>query len=98
LDDGETIVASIYHRFWLAGRGWAQARELESGDRLRMLGGIASIVRVDDGETVPVFNLDVAQNHSYFVGERDALVHDNTLPNARAPRFDAESKRAGTTP
>ena len=87
-DNGDTVVASTYHRFWCAGRGWAMARELKIGDLLRTLGGTSKVVSLEIGETVPVFNLDVAGSHTYFVGERDALVHDNTLPELREKGFD----------
>ena len=32
LSDGESVVCSVYHRFWRANLGWAQARELKPGD------------------------------------------------------------------
>lgn len=89
LDNGETIAASIYHRFWRAGQGWAQARHLKEGDALRSLGGIARVVSISDCGSVPVFNLDVARSRTYFVGTHDVLVHDNTLPEARIKPFDA---------
>ncbi|MDR3637558.1 MAG: polymorphic toxin-type HINT domain-containing protein, partial [Isosphaeraceae bacterium] len=102
LDTGETIVPSIYHRFWRAGQGWAQARELKSGDVVRTLGGRARVTAVEPGATEPVFNLDVASGHTFFVGQSDALVHDNTLPQAHLRPFDAEpplgaTAAAGTT-
>src|SRR5262249_29119049 len=37
LDNGETLRASPYHRFWRAGLGWAMARELKEGELLRTL-------------------------------------------------------------
>ncbi len=89
LDNGETIVASIYHRFWRAGLGWAMARELKEGDALRTLGGRAKVVSASPGEVLPVFNLDVAGSRTFFVGEHDALVHDNTPPDPRLKPFDA---------
>ena len=89
LDSGEVVVASTYHRFWLAGRGWRMARELAAGDALRTLGGPARIASISPGRVEPVFNLDVDRDHTYFVGRGDALVHDNTLPEAHAPLFDA---------
>jgi hypothetical protein len=92
LDNGETLTASIYHRFWRAGRGWALARDLKSGDTLRTLGGVARVTSAPSGPVVPVFNLDVAQAHSFFVGENDALVHDNTLPDPHQKPFDLPSK------
>ncbi len=84
------VLATIgYHRVWRAGRGWAQARELERGDRLRTLDGVVTVVAIEKGEEAPVFNLDVAEDHTYFVGEKATLVHDNTLPPIIPPRpFD----------
>ena len=36
-----------------------------------------------------MFNLDVAGTRTFFVGTRDMLVHDNTLPAPQAQAFDA---------
>jgi hypothetical protein len=88
-DNGEKVTASIYHRFYRAGKGWAQARELEPGDLVRTLGGLARVVAADRTGPVPVYNLDVAATRTYFVGGYDLLVHDNTLPDPRAVLFDA---------
>ena len=38
----------------------------------------------------PLYNLDVAESRSFFVGDHGALVHDNTLPASRTAPFDAE--------
>lgn len=80
IDNGDAVVASRFHRFWLAGRGWAMARDLKSGDVLRTLGGPARITSVEQAPVQPVFNLDIAQSRTYFVGTSAMLVHDNTLP------------------
>ena len=88
LSDDEILVASIYHRFWRSGKGWAQARELQTGDVLRSLASTVHVVSVEPGSVEPLFNLDVAQNRSFFVGNGNVLVHDNTLPPARHDRFD----------
>lgn len=90
LDSGETIVTIPYHRFWLAGRGWATARTLKPGDALRTLGGRARIVAISDGVVLPVYNLDVARSRTFFVGRTDALVHDNTPPDPHQKPFDAD--------
>jgi hypothetical protein len=89
LSDDEIVLASIYHRFWRAGVGWAQARELKSGDVLRTLGKTIQVVSVEPGDIEPLFNLDVAQNRSFFAGNSNVLVHDNTLPPVRLTPFDA---------
>jgi hypothetical protein len=88
LDNGETLGASAYHRFWRAGLGWAMARELKEGDLLRTLGGLARVVSASAGPTEPLFNLDVDGGRTFFVGEHDTLVHDNSLPAPRLEPFD----------
>ena len=89
LGSGEVVVASIYHRFWRVGRGWAMARNLATGDTLRTLGGPSKVESVTAGRVEPVYNLDVDRDHTFFVGRGNALVHDNTLPDAHAAPFDA---------
>ncbi|MDR3634745.1 MAG: polymorphic toxin-type HINT domain-containing protein [Isosphaeraceae bacterium] len=93
---GETIVSSHFHRFWKAGRGWVMARDLQTGDRIRTLGGLAKVESIRNGRTQPVFNLDVADSHDFFAGAPGALVHDNTLPDPRLAPFDASPSLAAT--
>ncbi len=92
VNNGDTLVASVYHRFWCAGIGWKMARELKPGDTLRTYSGLAKIVSTEPGQVVPVYNLDVAGAKTFYVGEHDALVHDNTLPDARQVPFDRVEK------
>ena len=73
---GETIVATGIHRFWTAGKGWTMARDLRAGDRLRMLGGVATIDSIEPGATQMVYNLNVAENRDFMVGSAGLLVHD----------------------
>ena len=89
LDNGEIVVPSGFHRFWLAGKGWAMARELKEGDVLRSTEGPVKIVKAKKDAVVPVFNLDVATDHTYFVGRHQYLVRDNTLPPTQVKVFDA---------
>jgi hypothetical protein len=96
LESGETLVASVYHRFWRAGKGWTMARDLTSGDVIRTLSGLSSVTSVTDGPVAPLYNLDVAKTRTFYVGNRDALVHDNTLPEARIKPFDAPPSLAAT--
>jgi hypothetical protein len=88
LSDDDVLIASVYHRFWRSGEGWAQARDLKPGDRLRTLGSTLRVVSVEPGSVEPLYNLDVAQNRSFFAGNGNVLVHDNTLPPARQALFD----------
>ena len=88
LDDDE-IVATGIHRFWEAGKGWTMARDLKVGNSLRVLDGVATVRAVEPNQTEPVFNLEVAEGGSFFVGRVGALVHDNSLVAATPQPFDA---------
>ena len=86
--DGQYVVCSVYHRFWRANLGWAQARELKPSDRLRSLAGIVRVDRIEPDTVQPLYNLDVAGSRTFFVGGTVVLVHDNTLPDHRLKPFD----------
>jgi hypothetical protein len=70
------------------------ARDLKPGDLLRSLGDTARVEGVDPADVQPVFNLDVAGGHSFFVGRAGALVHDNGVPGTRLEPFDAPTRLA----
>jgi hypothetical protein len=99
--DSEVIVSTPIHRFWRSGKGWALARELKPGDPVRVLGGLAKVKSVESDDVQPVFNLELAQGHSFFVGQQGALVHDNSRmqptsgPFDAAPPLSAVARRAG---
>jgi tetratricopeptide (TPR) repeat protein len=90
--DGEAIVATGIHRFWKVGRGWVMARELKTGDAIRCLGGTTHVRAISEEETQPVYNLEVGDDQSFFVGGLGALVHDNTLVQPLAHPFDQAPK------
>lgn len=87
LGEDEIIVTGI-HRFWVAGTGWVMARDLKTGDKIRSVGGTSEVLRVGADRVQPVFNLEIAGNHSYFVGARGGLVHDNSLVQPTPAPFD----------
>ncbi len=93
----EEIKPSVFHRFWKAGRGWVMARDLKPGDVIRALGGRADLVAVESEGEEPVFNLDVSEDHSFFVGSGAVLVHDNSLPETRLIPFDGTPEVASAT-
>jgi hypothetical protein len=88
-DDASPMVVTAIHRFWAPGRGWTMARDLKPGDRLRLVGGTAKVAAVEPGAVEPVYNVEVAAAHSFFVGPRRLLVHDVTLPEPVTAPFDA---------
>jgi hypothetical protein len=77
--ESETIAASSGHLFWVAGEGWVKARHLAPGQELHSRDGAVRVSSVEPGEEVETFNLEVADFHSYFVGEGKVLCHDNTV-------------------
>ena len=90
----DAIVATGIHRFWKAGKGWVMARDLQVGDSLRVIGGVATVEAVEPNQTEPVFNLEVAAGGSFFVGQVGALVHDNSLVEATPNPFDSTATLA----
>jgi hypothetical protein len=87
--DGDSIVATGIHRLWKAGKGWTMTRDLKPGDALRTLGGTAVVKSVEAGRVQPVYNLQVAEGESFFVGRSGVLAHDNSTINPTPEPFDA---------
>jgi hypothetical protein len=97
----ESIVTTPIHRFWKSGAGWVMARALKPGDAVRAIGGVLKVVATDPDTVQPVYNLEVADGRSYFVGERGALVHDYSPPLPVSVAFDAvpgTAELAGLSP
>ncbi|QDV86170.1 polymorphic toxin-type HINT domain-containing protein [Planctomycetes bacterium TBK1r] len=83
---GELITATVGHPFWVVGRGWTMAKELNPGDRLREIHRSTPIDVTEGGVDSEAYNLMVDQTHSYFVGDAGFLVHDNIIREAsRSP-------------
>jgi hypothetical protein len=75
---GETIRTTDSHPFWVEDKGWTPAGSIVAGDVLRTQSGdrvpvvASSVVQ----ETVPVYNLEVSDLHTYFVSGKAILVHN----------------------
>lgn len=78
-DEG-IIDTTTNHPFYVIGEGWVAAGDLEVGDEVYNLDGTTSVVidsEVDKlDESVLVYNLEVKDLHSYFVGCVPVLVHN----------------------
>lgn len=66
------------HLFWVSGKGWVKARDLKPGDVLHGAKEPTVIHRITDSPAQPTFNLIVADNSNYFVGDELVLTHDLT--------------------
>lgn len=70
---GQVIRTTSEHPFWVHNKGWLPSRELKVGDLFSSHDGQAVAVEdlLDTGETTTVYNVRVADNHTYFVGSRE---------------------------
>ena len=80
--DTETLEVTPEHPFYVANRGWIEAKKLKTGDtlhgRLDTVNKVASIEEVSGN--FHVYNIEVEaktyDSHNYFVSESDLLVHN----------------------
>ncbi|MBF7073936.1 hypothetical protein ISG33_11045 [Glaciecola sp. MH2013] len=80
LDDGEVITSTGEHPFY-TGDSWIEADEITSNHSLLFKGDSKDISSIDsEKHKGAVFNITVANAHTYFVGVNGALVH-NTNKN-----------------
>ena len=75
---GTTITTTKGHPFWVNNVGWRMAKRLAGGLRLHGIRGGQSIDRVEPAAPAKAYNLVVAHDATYFVGQPGVLVHDNT--------------------
>lgn len=75
----ENIETSGGHLFWVAGNGWVKSRQLKSGASIHAVNGAVPVSAVESGSNAETYNLVVAENNTYFVGESRILCHDNTI-------------------
>ena len=79
--DGETIDTTTNHPFYVEEKGWVAAGDLEVGNIL--VTAVGDEVEVTDleleklAEPITVYNLEVEDFHTYFVGEYGVLVHNS---------------------
>ncbi|MCU0450914.1 MAG: polymorphic toxin-type HINT domain-containing protein [Bernardetiaceae bacterium] len=75
---GEALAATPEHPFFVNGE-WKPAGDLTPGDLvMRQNRELAPVERVAFSyDPTPVFNLEVADYHTYFVGSLGTLVHNN---------------------
>jgi hypothetical protein len=85
----DSVVTTPIHRFWKAGVGWVMAKDLKPGDAVRAIGEVVRVVATEPAAVQPVYNLEVAEGRSYFVGARGALVHDYSPALPVSGPFDA---------
>lgn len=76
LSNGETITATLGHRWWVIGKGWVKTKDLEPDMLLRTAFDCVEIKSLTEVEVPGTFNLMTEHDHTYFVGESRALSFD----------------------
>ncbi|WP_394836979.1 HINT domain-containing protein [Pendulispora rubella] len=78
----DTLRVTAEHRFWTGDRGWVEAAFLATGEPLVDLAGdvvrVVSVVPLD--EEAVVYNFEVEETHTYFVGHTATWVHNACDP------------------
>jgi RHS repeat-associated protein len=70
---GRVIRTTAEHPFYVRGKGWIAAKELEAGMELASHDGQWVVLEevADAGEVATVYNLRISEFHTYFVGSRE---------------------------
>ena len=92
------IDTTTNHPFYVIDRGWVAAGDLVEGDEIYLLDGTVAYVTGSDieelDEAILVYNLEVADFNTYFVGDEAVLVHN--YKSSHAKDRQAEGRNVGT--
>ncbi len=81
------IDTTTNHPFYVIERGWVAAGDLVEGDEIYLLDGSTAVITGSEleqlSETIKVYNLEVEDFNTYFVGDEAVLVH-NYISNKEA--------------
>ncbi len=84
--DNEKITTTPEHPFYVPQRGWTKSIELRAGDILVLHNGkyvvIEKVQHEILEEPVKVYNFEVEDFHTYYVGNNSVLVHNTCGPNS----------------
>ncbi len=93
------IDTTTNHPFYVVDRGWVAAGDLKAGDQVLKLNGTVAVVTGSEleklAESILVYNLEVEDFHTYYVGSEPVLVH-NYEGDGKKPDVDEDG--SGTKP
>jgi Flp pilus assembly pilin Flp len=75
-DRRERVAVTPGHLFWIEGAGWTRADALSAQPLWSVEARLSAQVVSRSEQPVTVYNLEVADFHSYFVGRSHVLVHN----------------------
>jgi hypothetical protein len=89
---GREIGTTREHPFYVEGKGWTPASDIRAGDRILLKSGewLRVDAAADSGRVETVYNLEVEDDHTYFVGAHDwgfaVWAHNTVYSDAAALR------------
>ena len=90
--DGDEIVCTREHPFYVPVRGWTAACDLRAGDILVRSNGEYVVVEAIEHELlespITVYNFEVEDFHTYHVGSASVLVHNQCVAREGSYRAD----------
>jgi len=95
--DGNSIETTPGHKFYTTDNGWVSACDLNKGDTVELSDG--SNAEVDNVETteldepITVYNFNVMDYHTYYVGESEVLVHNTKCTDLKVDNGDVLSTK-----
>jgi hypothetical protein len=94
---GERIAVTPGHQFYTEKQGWTRADELDAAPLWSSTAGVMATAFANETRVTTVYNLEVEEFHTYYVGESRVLVHNqNTTPTQR--NCQGNPAGPGTTP
>jgi len=79
--EDEEIETTPTHPFWVIGKGWVAAGDMEVGDKVYLYSGEGREIKELKFEhldsPIKVYNFEVEDWHTYFVSEHDVFVHNS---------------------
>ena len=95
--NGEEIITTNEHPFYVPVKGWTSAIELRAGDILLLQNGSYVIVEKVQHEIlehpVKVYNFEVEDFHTYYVGNCSVLVHNKCVVNSKGVKVEVRTSR-----
>ncbi len=70
------------HPYYVINKGWTMASKLEIGDRILSIDNSEIVVRslqTNEVDKTKVYNMEVGDNHNYYVGYDNLLVHNDEM-------------------
>ena len=100
---GEQVIETTdNHPFWVEGKEWVFADELQVGDKLQKADGsnltIDKVEFVKLDEPVTVYNFTVADFHTYYVTDLGIWVHNTNCPALKNDPYHPDSVNARVKP